>query len=147
MSGMRETRPEAPHGACLRPGVCRDLTCACARSACQPERNATAVGLPRPAAHGKCVCLRVCACVCTRRICWRVIARTRWGEQIVRVCAPPARTRNTEEGMKKKPFWMIPSSLATAERFPPLVFALPSHSGRFVSLWSWPTPGPTHKVT
>lgn len=55
MSGMKKTRPEAPNSACLRPDVCQDLTSACARSACQGEKNATAVGLPRPAPNGKCV--------------------------------------------------------------------------------------------
>lgn len=55
MSGMKKTRPEAPISACLRPDVCRDLTSACARSACQGEKNATAVGLSQPALDGKCV--------------------------------------------------------------------------------------------
>lgn len=55
MSGMKKTRPEAPNGACLRPDVCQDLTFACARSDCQGEKNATAVGLPQPVLHGKCV--------------------------------------------------------------------------------------------
>lgn len=54
MSGMKKTRPEAPNSACLRPDVCQDLTSACARSACHGEKNATAVGLPQHALHGKC---------------------------------------------------------------------------------------------
>lgn len=65
MSGMKKTRPEAPNSACLRPDVCQDLTSACARSACQGEKNA-AVGLPEPAPHGKCVF--VCSSVaCVRK--------------------------------------------------------------------------------
>lgn len=68
MSGMKKTRPEAPNSACLRPDVCQDLISACARSACQGEKNATAVGLPQPAPKRKSLsvffffqkCFKIC---------------------------------------------------------------------------------------
>lgn len=58
MSGMKKTRPEAPNDACLRPDVCQDLTSACARSACQGEKRASAVGLSQPALQEVCLCVR-----------------------------------------------------------------------------------------
>lgn len=83
MSGMKKTRPEAPNVACLRPDVCQDLTSACARSACQVERNATTVGLPQPAQHRKCVslCSRA-VCLCALAACVQLLSMSEYQDKL-----------------------------------------------------------------
>lgn len=140
MSGMRETRPEAPHGACLRPGVCRDLTCACARSACQPERNATAVGLPRPAAHGKCVCVRVRVCSYTPRL-FRAPLHAQSAARIpanCTACAASDWNSKIETALRdvgSSRFCLFFPPVCPHRGFAALVFALPCRSGCFVMVF------------
>lgn len=88
MSGMKKTRPEAPNVACLRPDVCQDLTSACARSACQVERNATTVGLPQPAQHRKCVSLCSCAvCLCALAACVQLLSMSEYQNKLHVACS------------------------------------------------------------